>query len=134
MNKIKYIIALILLASFSFLPITITHALTSNKEVELTDPVGGNILPGGKILGAGTVQDSFIFSKFLPFVITYTIRLAAALSVIALIIGGYQYLTAYGKEEKHEIARKTITYALLGLILSITAYGIVKIITMIKFT
>jgi hypothetical protein len=137
MNKIKYIIAVIMIGAVSFFPITIPQVFAlGNTDVELSKPIGGDILPGGgnKILDAKTIQDSFIFTTLLPFLITYAIRITAVLSVIALIFGGYQYLTAYGVEEKHDLGRKTITYALLGLILSITAYGIVKIITAIKFT
>ncbi len=106
----------------------------SKSEVILEDPVGGDILPGGRILEAGSIQDSLIFSKIIPFAIKYTIRLAVGLAVLALIFGGYQYLTAYGDDEKHKLASKTITYALIGLILAITAFGIVTIITNLKIT
>lgn len=102
-------------------------------EVELTEPVGGDILPGGQLL-EGDIKESFIFSKVIPFAIRFTIGLAIALAVIALIIGGYQYLTAYGNEEKLKNAQKTITYAIIGLVLAIMAFGIVQIITSIQFT
>ena len=136
MSKIKYLITVILLAflSFSFYSAPKAMALGTSNEVKLTDPVGGKILPGGTILEAEKVQDSLIFSKLIPFVIKYAIRLAIALAVIALIIGGYQYVTAFGNEEKHKIAKNTIIYALIGLVLAITAFGIVQIITSLKFT
>jgi len=136
MKKIKYLIIVILLAfmSFSFYSIPSAMAQLSNSDVKLSDPKGGNILPGGPNLNAENIQESFIFSKLIPFVITYTIRLAIALAVIALIYGGYQYITAFGKEEKYKIAQQTIIYALIGLVLAITAFGIVQIITSLKFT
>lgn len=115
------------------LSIPSVFALNSN-EVKLSDPVGGNILPGGNNLSADNIKDSFAFSKIIPFVITYGIRLAVVLSVIALIFGGYQYLTAYGDEEKYKTAHKTIMYALLGLVLAITAFGLVKVITTFQLT
>lgn len=130
MKNLKLFITGMLLA---FISITNSaYALTSSKTVTLTDPAGGDILPGGKLLAASDVKSSIIFSKLIPFVIKYTIRLAIALSVIALIIGGYQYMTAYGDAEKHKTAQKTITYAILGLIVAIAAFGIVKIITSLK--
>ena len=127
MRKLKnYILAFLI---STVLPlVTPASASSSQAEVKLTDPVGGNILPGGKILEATDFKTSFLFSKFIPFVIKYSIRLAIALSVIALIIGGYQYMIAYGDEEKYKNARKTIMYAIIGLILAITAFGFVKII------
>ena len=131
MNKIKYLI----ITGFTLLFIRIpsVSAQLSDTEVELTKPVGGDILPGGQIV-EGDIKASIIFSKIIPFVIKWTIGLAIVLSVIALIIGGYQYLTAYGDTEKHKNAQKTITYATIGLILAITAFGIVQIITSIRLS
>ena len=97
----------------------------------VSPPVGSDVLPGGQT--AESFRDSALIAKVLPFLIDYTLRLAIALSVGAIIIGGYQYLTAYGNTEQHETARKTIMYAIVGLVLSITSYGIVKILTNINF-
>lgn len=129
MIKLKHI----LFTGFALFLVRIPSAFAqlTTTETELTKPVGGSILPGGTAF-QGDIKTSFIFAKLIPFVVTYTIRLAVALSVIALIIGGYQYMTAYGDDEKHQKARKTITYAVIGLILAITAFGLVKIITSIR--
>lgn len=132
MNKIRYFI----ITGFTLLFIQIPSVLAQGfgrTEVELTEPIGGDILPGGQLL-SDDIKTSIIFSKVIPFVIKYTIGLAIALSVIAFIIGGYQYLTAYGDQEKHKNAQKTITYAVIGLILAITAFGIVQIITSIRLS
>jgi hypothetical protein len=111
------------------------YAVTvGEKEAVISPPVGKDILPGGNIPAGDDIKESIIFSKIIPFIITYAIRLAIALSVIALIIGGYQFITAYGDTEKHQTARKTITYALIGLVISITAYAIVAIITSVQLT
>lgn len=126
-NKIISIIAILFAYSNS------AYAqLNTRNQVELSDPVGGNILPGGKILEADNIRESFVFTQLVPFVIGYTIRIAVALSVLAIMIGGYQYMTAFGDEEKHKAAQKTLTYAALGLVLSITAYGLVTIITNLR--
>ncbi len=133
MNRLKNFIITAYLLSFITIPSALAQGL-NRGEVKLTKPIGGDILPGGNQSLTGDVEGSFIFSKVLPFVITYTVRLAVALAVIALIIGGYQYMTAYGDEEKHKAAQKTITYAIIGLVIAITAFGIVKIITNLKIT
>ncbi|MBN1258415.1 hypothetical protein JXA05_01520 [Candidatus Peregrinibacteria bacterium] len=109
-------------------------AIGGARELELSPPVGGNLLPGGEDLGMESIQTGTIFSKILPFAIKYAIRLAVAIAVIALIIGGYQYMTAYGDTEKNKKAQNTITYAIIGLILAITAYGIVTVLTSITLT
>lgn len=94
-------------------------------------PVGGDYLPGGNTQ-AVDIESSLIFSKIIPFAIQYALGLAMALCVIALILGGYQYLTAYGNQDQYDQARKTLTYAALGLILSLTAFGLVRIVTSLQ--
>jgi len=105
----------------------------TSTETKLTKPRGENILPNPQILESPNIQESFVFSKLIPFVITYAIGLTAALSVIGIIIGGYQYITAFGNSEKYKKAANTVVMALIGLVLAITAFGIVKIITSLKF-
>ena len=102
-------------------------------NMEISEPVGRNILPGGGF-AAEDIHEGFVFVKLIPFVIKYAIQLAVALSVIALIIGGYRYITAYGDTEKHQTAQRTIMLALIGLVIAITAYGLVAILTSIQLT
>jgi amino acid transporter len=46
-------------------------------------------------------------------------------SVIFLIIGGLQFVTAAGEAEKIEQARRLILYAIIGVVVAILARGIV---------
>ncbi len=108
-------------------------AVGGTRDVNLSRPVGGDILPGGSMPDTD-IRVSFIFSKLIPFVIRYGIGLAVALSVVALIIGGYQMMTGYGNSEQHEAALKTLTYALLGLVVALTALGIVTVVSNFPFS
>ena len=112
---------------------TASAAPLGSREVDLSTPVGGDILPGGSF-SASDIETSFIFAKLIPFAIRYILGLGAGLAVIALIIGGYQFLTAYGSQERRQAAQKTIQYALIGLVVAIVAFGIVTIITSFTFT
>jgi len=103
-----------------------------SEETKLAKPLGSEVLPGGQIYQTD-FKTSAIFSKVIPFAIKTLVGLATALAVIALMVGGYQYLTAYGDTTKHQQATKTLTWAILGLILSITAYAIVALVTSFKF-
>jgi hypothetical protein len=129
MNKLKYL----LITGLYVIPANVLAASPRGSEAELTKPVGGDILPGGQVFQED-IKGSIIFSKILPFAITWTINLAIALAVVAIIIGGYQFMTSYGDTEKRQKAQKTITYAVIGLILAITAFAIVQVITTIQFT
>jgi len=108
-------------------------AAPRDTDVEISTPIGGDILPGGTFRGED-FKDGILFSRIIPFLIKYTINLTVAISVAVLIYAGYLYITAYGDSDKHAKAQKTITYALIGLVVSITAYGIVTIITNINFS
>jgi hypothetical protein len=121
-------LALVLVA----FPHLVFAQVTGRNETKLTVPVGGDILPGSQALQGG-IGESIIFRKLIPFAIKYTIRLTVALAVVALIVGGYQFMTSYGDDEKRQGAQKTIIYALIGLILAILAFGIVSIITSLSF-
>jgi hypothetical protein len=49
-------------------------------------------------------------------------------AVIFIIVGGIRLITSAGSPKAIEGARKTITYAVAGLVLSISAYGILVFI------
>jgi len=132
-TRFKYIIVIASLFVLIWTAQTTSIASIWDSETIISPPVGTEILPGGS-LAAEDIKEHAVFSKVIPFVISYAIRIAIALSVIVLIFGGYQYITAYGATEKQDIARKTLTYAAIGLIVSLTAYAIIAIITSIRLT
>lgn len=102
-------------------------------QAMISKPAGTGILPGAGVEGAD-IQSSVLFVKIIPFLINWAINLAIGLAVIAIIIGGYMYITAYGETEKHERAIRTLTYAIIGLVIALTAYGIVAIVTSIRLS
>ena len=56
------------------------------------------------------------------------IRLAGIATFIMIILGGFKWLTSGGDPKAVESARNTITYAILGLVLIIIAWFILKFI------
>ena len=65
-----------------------------------------------------------IFSR----VISLAIGAAGVAFFILFIVGGFQYLTAGGNEQAVAGARKTLTYAILGLVFIALAYLILRLI------
>lgn len=61
-------------------------------------------------------------------VIGIVIGLAGIVLFILFIAGGFQYLTAGGNPQAVEGARKTLTFAILGLVLIALSYLILKLI------
>jgi len=57
------------------------------------------------------------------------IRLTGIIAFIMLIVSGFKYLTSGGDAEKAQSARNTITHAILGLVLIIAAWFILKFLS-----
>ncbi len=100
-------------------------------NTSLTAPLGGDVLPGASL--ATEFKQSFVFSKIIPFVADYALRIAVGLAVLAILWGGVLFMTSLGNPEAHEKARQIITYALIGLIVALTAFGIVQILSTLQF-
>lgn len=56
-----------------------------------------------------------------------------ALSVIFIIVGGIQYITSAGNSDGSARAKKTITYAVGGLILALSTTAIINLINTLFF-
>jgi hypothetical protein len=67
-------------------------------------------------------------NDFLPKIAMTIIKFAIPLSVLFIIIGAIQILTAYGNDEKTGNAKNTIIFALIGLIVSLLSYAIVQLV------
>jgi predicted Rossmann fold nucleotide-binding protein DprA/Smf involved in DNA uptake len=90
-------------------------------------------IPDIKTLPRPNVQDVGQVSEYLqigllPRVAMVIISLAIGGSVVMIIYGSIQLLTAYGDTEKYSTAKKTIMFALVGLVIALLSYAIVQII------
>src|SRR5258706_1801322 len=60
--------------------------------------------------------------------ISWAIVLAGAVSVILIIFGGIKFITSGGDPKGVEAARKTVMFAVIGLIVIFASFAIVKLI------
>lgn len=61
-------------------------------------------------------------------VVNALLLFAGAVAVLFLIIGGFRYVVSAGNAEQVEGAKKTIVYALFGLIIIFIAYVLVQLV------
>ncbi len=103
------------------------------QDLSLTKPP---IVPTGttkpNLPGVGTDQGQALQQNVLPTITNIVVSITGGLALLFVIISGIQILTAYGNEEKIGEAKKTFTWALIGLLISILSYAIVQIIVSIK--
>lgn len=60
------------------------------------------------------------------------IGLVGSLAIVFIIYAGVQFALSGGNPKTVQTAKQTLTYAVIGLVLSISAYAIVAFITNIK--
>ncbi|MDR0591011.1 MAG: pilin [Candidatus Nomurabacteria bacterium] len=62
-------------------------------------------------------------------VVSVMMFITGTLSVVMIIYGGIRYTTSAGDSSKITSAKHTITYAVVGLVVSVLAYAIVSFVT-----
>ena len=77
---------------------------------------------------------SILIDTILPFFAIGLVSFVGGMSLIFLIIAGVRFSVSYGNDEDIQKAKDQATYALIGLVLALLSYTIVKIVTNIKFT
>jgi len=97
------------LVIFSLIPVSVLAYAAGG--VDLIDP------------GTRTVPD--ILNNIVGWVLGFT----GSIAVLFLIWGGIQYVTSAGNKERVELAKKTITYAVIGIIVIVLAETIVVLVT-----
>ena len=68
---------------------------------------------------------SFEYNVVLKTVLEVVLGVASALAILALIVGAAQYVGSMGDPTKAEGAKKTITWAIAGIILLMLFYAII---------
>lgn len=69
------------------------------------------------------------FSDILVRIINILLGVAGLIAVVFLIVGGFRYITAGGNEETAEAAKKTITNSIIGIVIILLAFVIVRVIS-----
>ncbi|MCX7955549.1 MAG: hypothetical protein N2593_00335 [Patescibacteria group bacterium] len=61
-------------------------------------------------------------------ILTMSVAFIVLILFIMFVFGGFQYLTSFGNADKIKKAQATLKYALIGFILFVSSYLILKII------
>lgn len=68
------------------------------------------------------------FGQLASAIVTILISFAGALSIIFIVIAGIKFVTSSGDEKKLASASATLTYAIIGLAVTILAFVILQIV------
>jgi len=98
-----------------------------NCPLPLVSGPGGLCMPQSSF-DAKSIAGASTLTGLALTVINYLLILAGLIAVIALVIGGFWYITAAGNEEQSEKGRKAIMNAIIGVVVVVLAYAIVNIL------
>lgn len=93
-------------------------------SVALADEAKTYTAPTVGILDPTTTSISTIIEKIISWVLLF----AGAIAVLFIIYAGFMYVTSAGNKERIETAKKTLTFAVIGLIVIILANFIVGLV------
>lgn len=94
-----------------------THAGVIDTLIPETGDLAEKIKTGD--IGFGDIV------KIIGAIIRFVTVIAAAVAVIFVIIGGFQYLISGYSADNKEMGKQTIRYALIGLVITLLAWFIV---------
>ena len=69
----------------------------------------------------------FMVPYFITYLIQFLLGIAGLISVLFIVLGGYKYITG-GLGEDKDSGKKTITHAIIGLLVSLSAWIVVNLI------
>ncbi len=127
MQKITVHLFIILFSLFLILPFNVAHADacpsgTTPTDQAVCDPASQFFVDLSNYGKPNT------FAGLLLYIVEGLLGLVGILSVAFIVIGGFQYITSAGNEEQAETGKKTLTNAIIGLVIVILSYIIVTVI------
>lgn len=121
-NKILTIIKSLLFIILIILPYQFCFAqdtITSNLDTKLFDQTQAFI---GKSGFEAANEDSV--SSVIAAIIQAFLGLLGIIFIVLIVMAGYKWMNAAGNEEKVQEAKDTIRRAIIGLIITVSAYAI----------
>lgn len=88
-----------------------------------TEPLSNLYSPAGPLGGSGAT-----LGKLISPLIQNALIFTALASFVAAIIAGFNYITSQGDKSKVQQATNMLNYALIGLVLAVSAFVITQIV------
>jgi hypothetical protein len=133
---IKKIKQLITTASFALLfaaplavPVTVGAQQTENADIQNSVCTGAELTTDPTTCENANIEDAGTnIDKIIATVINIFSFVVGVVSVIMIIVGGFQYITSGGDSNKVTAAKNTILYAIIGLVIVALAQFIVRFV------
>jgi hypothetical protein len=120
----KKIIGLIKKTSFLFLGLLLPFLARATEFTPSYEKLY-NPLPDNQLFCPTAVCD---LQQFVLLIMRDILQLIPVVSVLFIIIGGFQIITAAGNEERYIKAKRTILWAVLGLVVAFLSFSIISVV------
>jgi hypothetical protein len=129
-NFIKFLSFFGLLLALVSIPFASTPVFAQISVPNASALCKGSTCPGG--IGDSQAQqfngkDGIV--AFISRIAQFLTFIAAAVAVLYMVWGGYNFITANGDDDKVKKGKDTLIYASVGLVVTIVAYTIVLVVS-----
>ena len=107
---------------------TPAYVKSGSSCVLADDPPTPPTIPTGGLVNIDNPITTADFNELVENVLNWVLGIAGSVALLILIAGGVMYATAAGSEEKLKSAKKTILYAILGVVIVILSYSMIKVL------
>ena len=105
-----------------------------------TTPVPPSLFPDDLVGESDRIDDlpgvkwgNNLEENFMPAVMKFITGSVGGVALVVLLVSGFMMITSFDDSEMREKAKKTLYWAMLGIVFIMLAYAIVKGITNIQF-
>lgn len=91
-------------------------------------PIDTSPLPRGGLDSSGNPSNELFINA-----VNIIIGILAAIAFISIVYGGFKYVISRGEPDKIGKAKDIILYSLIGLVISMSAFGIVNLVIKVLF-
>ena len=117
-NALMWSIFGLILSMFAFVIIFATGQFIGAKDLDPNSYVGNNIVRNPLL------DDTFL--ALLTRLLLGFLTIVGILAVLMIVLGGFRYVTSRGDDEQSESGKKTMQWAILGLVTTLLAYVLVR--------
>ena len=94
----------------------------------ISAPVLALETPGAVQSALGSLPTDLSPEHRLATIVNWLLGIAATVAVLLIVISGIRYIVSAGNQQEIDDAKKTITYAVIGLVITILAIVIVNVV------
>lgn len=125
-SRIVALVVVFVAATIGFVSMSVSYAASNDGSQQIAcEALGSASSDSGGCSGSSEETE---LNNVINFVIQMLSAIAGIIGVIMMIVGGLKYITGGGDANAYASAKKTILYAIVGLLIAATAQVIVRFV------